>query len=200
MTKGIEGYKRCIQLFIETSQALDFSIVCKDFIDFLPSPPANVLDLGSGAGQNAIALAAIGFDVTAVEPMSAFLEASEKVFTQRSIQWLKGSLPHLACLPQKHKQFDFILIDAVWHHLDEWEREQAILRLSALIKMGGRCAISLRNGPAGLGTRVFATDVDFTIKQFEKCGFECLLSTKNQASILANKENVKWARLVLQKR
>lgn len=200
MTKGTEGYERYIQLFIETSQALDFSIVCKDFIGFLPSPPATVLDLGSGAGQNAIALAAIGFDVTAVEPMPAFLEASKKAYTQRSIQWLKSSLPHLACLPQKHKQFDFILIDAVWHHLDKVERKQAILRLSELVKSGRRCAISLRNGPAGLGTRVFATNAELTIKQFEECGFECLLSTKNQASILANKEDVKWSRLVLQKR
>lgn len=200
MTKGTEGYERCIQLFIETSRSLDFFTVCKDFVAFLPAPPAKILDVGSGVGQNAIALAAQGFAVTAVEPMQEFIEAAKNNQSERSVKWFNGSLPFLKCLSLGSVKFDFILIDAVWHHLNKLEREQAISRLSTLIKEGGRCAISLRNGPAGLGTRVFATDADKTIKQFEKWGFECVFSTTNQASILANKEDVKWAKLVLQKR
>lgn len=199
MTKGTEGYDRFIQLFVETSRTLDFSDVCNDFIEFLPLPPANILDAGSGAGQNAIALAALGFNVTAVEPMQAFLEASKETNTAQPVQWLKGSLPHLSCLSPELEKFDFVLINAVWHHLCETEREQTISRLSKLIKIGGRCAISLRNGPAGVGSRVFATDANKTIKQFERFGFECLLSINNQASVLANKENVTWARIVVLK-
>lgn len=199
MTKGTVGYEQFIQLFIETSQVLDFSVVCKDFIAFLPLPPASVLDAGSGAGQNAIALAALGFDVIAVEPMQVFLDAAKEIDTEQSVQWLKGSFPFLSCISQEVQQFDFILIDAVWHHLNETEREQTVIRLSNLIKFGGICAISLRNGPAGIGTRVFTTNSDDTIKQFEKFGFECLLFLSNQDSIIADKKDVKWARVVFQK-
>lgn len=201
MTKGTEGYENAAQLFIETSRTLDFNKVCADFIAFLPTHPAKVLDVGSGAGQNAIALAALGFKVTAVEPLQSFLEASKEADTTQAVRWLQGDLPQLNCLPltldKSLEKFDFVLIAAVWHHLDETQRELAVLRLSTLIKKGGKCAISLRNGPAGLGSRVFATDVKQTIRQFENLGFQCLLSITNQNSILANKEDVKWARIVL---
>lgn len=201
MTKGTEGYENAAQLFIETNRTLDFSKVCADFIAFLPTHPAKVLDVGSGAGQNAIALAALGFKVTAVEPVQSFLEASKEADTTQAVKWLQGDLPHLNCLPltldKSLEKFDFVLIAAVWHHLDETQRELAVLRLSRLIKKGGKCAISLRNGPAGLGSRVFATDVKQTIRQFENLGFQSLLSITNQNSILANKEDVKWARIVL---
>ena len=60
-----------------------------------------------------------------------------------------------------------MLIDAVWHHLTELERENALKKIAPLIKFQGRCAISLRNGPAGMGTRVFATNANDTINLFE---------------------------------
>ncbi|MBL4631546.1 MAG: class I SAM-dependent methyltransferase [Paraglaciecola sp.] len=126
MTKGSEGYERFIQLFVDTSSTLDFSEVCKDFIAFLPTPPANILDVGSGAGQNSIALAALGFKVTAVEPMQVFIDASKEANTAQPVQWIKGCLPYLSCLSVELEKFDFVLINAVWHHLNETETEQAI--------------------------------------------------------------------------
>jgi 2-polyprenyl-3-methyl-5-hydroxy-6-metoxy-1,4-benzoquinol methylase len=199
MTAGTQGYEKFIPCFIESSQNLDFYEVCKDFVSFLPSKPAHVLDAGSGAGQNAAALAEQGFTVTAVEPMSEFLSAAKKAYKGTSVKWLNGSLPDMACLNSDADQFNFVLIDGVWHHIDNSERETAVMRLSALIKQGGRCAISLRNGPAGMGSRVYPTDSKVTIEQFEKHGFECIFQVENQPSILPNKENVKWSRIVLQK-
>ena len=199
MVAGTEGYEKSISRFIEISQSLDFFEVCKDFVSFLPSKPACILDAGSGAGQNAAALAKQGFNVTGVEPMPELLSAASKAYKNTSINWLKGSLPYIECLNSSSSQFDFVLIDGVWHHLNSAERELAAKRLSALIKQGGRCAISLRNGPAGIGLRVYPTDTQFTIEQFMKYGFECVFEVKNQSSILPNKENVKWSRIVLQK-
>lgn len=200
MISGIEGYENHIPRFIESSQGLDFYEVCKDFIKFLPSTPSHILDAGSGAGQNAAALAKLGFDVTAIEPMQEFLAAAKEAYKTTSVEWLSGSLPDMACLNSEADEFDFALIDGVWHHLDNKEREAAIIRLSQLIKHGGRCAISLRNGPAGMGSRVYPTDSDMTITQFGSYGFKCIFHTKNQSSILSNKEDVKWSRIVLQKR
>ena len=65
--RGTAGYERWISHFIENSQAFDFHEVCKSFIEFLPVAPANILDVGAGAGQNAMALAQMGHSVVAVD-------------------------------------------------------------------------------------------------------------------------------------
>lgn len=199
MTSGTEGYERFIPLFIESSQSLDFHVVCKDFIDFLPSKNANVLDLGSGAGQNSAALAKLGFKVTAVEPMHEFLQAAIHTYTSPLIEWFNDSLPNISCLDSHEGKFDFVLIDAVWHHLTEVERQLAVQKISTLVKTKGRCAISLRNGPSGIGTKVFPTNSNDTIKLFEEVGFRCIYQLRNQASVLPHKERVKWTRIVLEK-
>lgn len=117
MIAGTAGYDDFVELFIESSQTLAFNEACKDFIDFLPDKASNILDLGSGAGQNAAAIARLGHNVTAVEPMSQFLKSAQDSYKDLKIKWLKGSLPELACLATDGPQFDFILINAVWHHL-----------------------------------------------------------------------------------
>jgi len=200
MAAGTEGYERNVPLFVEVCQGLEFHIVCRDFIRFLPSAKANVLDVGSGAGQNAAALDDLGFNVTAIEPMPEFLDAALNAYSTASVDWLVGSLPHLNCLKEGTEKFDFVLIESVWHHLNEIERAQTIAQLSKIMKRHGKCAISLRNGPAGLGSRVYATDLEVTVKQFENAGFKCIFKVQNQDSILPNKQGVKWSRLVLQKR
>ena len=199
MTLGTEGYERFVPLFIQSSQNLDFDIVCKDFIDFLPSKNSNILDLGAGAGQNSAALDKLGFKVTAIEPMIEFLKAARNEYKGTSIKWLHGSLPDLACLDTHEETFDFVLIDAVWHHLNKAERDIAAAKISSVINKHGRCAISLRNGPSGMGTRVFPTNSNDTINLFESYGFKCIFSLNNQASILPHKDKVKWQRIVLEK-
>lgn len=199
MTTGTEGYERFIPLFIKTNQSLDFNIVCKDFINFLPLKNSHVLDLGSGAGQNSAALDKLGFKVTAIEPMLAFLNAAMSEYKNTSIKWFHDSLPDIACLDSHKEKFDFVLIDAVWHHLTETEREKAVSKISTVIKKNGRCAITLRNGPAGIGTRVFPTNGNDTVNLFKGYGFKCIFKLCNQPSVLPNKEKVKWTRLVLEK-
>lgn len=199
MTAGIEGYERGIQLFIESCQTLDFHVVCKDFIEHLPPKGGSILDAGSGAGQNAAALDSLGFNVTAIEPMPEFMNAARCSYNTTSVTWLEGSLPYLRCLGSSAQKYDFVLIEGVWHHLSEMERGQAAARISEVTKKHGKCAISLRNGPAGLGTRVYSTDPEQTIQLFKNNGFECIFKILDQDSILPHKENVKWSRIVLQK-
>lgn len=199
MVPGIKGYERFILRFIESGQALGFYEVCEDFISFLPPASAKVLDVGSGAGQNAAALAEMGYSVIAVEPMAEFLTAASSEYRELSVTWLSGSLPMLECLSTKEEQFDFIFAVGVWHHLNDTERTQATERFASLLKKGGKCALSLRNGPAGMGTCVHPIDVAITIEQFRESGLKCVLCLENKPSILSNKEKVIWARIVLQK-
>jgi len=199
MLAGTQGYKRFTDLFIESSQALNFHEACKDFLSFLPTSPANILDIGAGAGQNAAALAKLGHRVTAIEPMPEFLSSAQTTYKDLNVKWLNGALPELSCISPNGSEFDFALINAVWHHLNNIERELAVTRLSTLMKPGGRCAISLRNGPAGMGTRVYPTDSHITIKQFKAMGFNCILHLQDQPSIYSHKEDVNWSRIVLKK-
>jgi protein-L-isoaspartate O-methyltransferase len=90
MAAGTEGYERFIPLFIESAQSLDFHQSCKDYKKFLPSAPASLLDIGSGAGQNAAALASLGYHVTAVEPMYEFLNAALNKYGTLSVRWMQG--------------------------------------------------------------------------------------------------------------
>lgn len=198
MTAGTQGYERFISLFVESSREFDFHVVCSDFKEFLPDTSANVLDVGSGAGQNAAALSMLGHRVTAIEPMSKFLDAAIEYYENLPIRWLLGSLPLLECLDDD-EGFEFVLINGVWHHLDELEREQSVFRISKLMKPGGNCALSLRNGPAGMGTRVFPTSMESTIKLFHANGFRSVFSVKNQPSVVQYKKDVQWSRVVFSK-
>ena len=196
---GIEGYERSVQRFVESSQALDFAEVCRDFLDHLPLLPGRVLDAGAGAGQNAAAIAKMGHLVVAIEPMADFLAAARATYANLPVTWIDDSLPKLQQLGSAPAQFDFILVDGVWHHLDEAARSRAISRFAFLLKPGGKCALSLRNGPAGMGTCIYPTDASCTLKQAQACGLECVFRLENQPSIFSHKKNVTWSRLVLLK-
>lgn len=195
--RGSEGYERSIERFVALSQSLSFKDVCRDFLTFLPGSPGHVLDAGSGAGQNAAALAAMGHQVVAVEPVEAFLEAAKKTYRDSTVDWVNDSLPGIDSI---HSEFDFILVDGVWHHLTEEERRLTLVRFSDLLGSGGRCALSLRNGPPGLGTCVYPTSASDTIRDAEAIGFEAVYLVEDQPSLLSGKEDVRWSRVVLQAR
>ena len=197
---GTQGYERAIELFAEACYGLSFEHVNEDFLTFLPAVPARVLDAGAGVGQNAAALADRGYEVFAIEPLQAFLNLAQAKFTAHDVHWFNDSLPSLSRLDGLEASFDFILVDGVWHHLEPAERETCLMRLFELLRPGGMCALSLRNGPAGLGTHVFPTDASALISHANKLGFEVMLHLKNQSSKMPNKPKVKWDRLVLAKR
>ena len=196
--QGTKGYERVIEEFVRSSQSLAFEETNADFIPFLPINPSRVLDAGCGAGQNAAALARLGHSVTAVDPMPDFLEAAKNNYRDSNISWANDSLPSLASM-ETDWTFEFVLIDGVWHHLSATERMASLERVSHLLLEGGRCAISLRNGPAGAGTHLFPTNVEETIATASKFGLSCIFRIENQSSLMPGKDAVKWARLVFER-
>ena len=170
---GTRGYQASVRDFVEVSQALKFHEVCRDFLEYLPEPPARILDVGAGAGQNAAALAGSGYRVTAIEPVAAFRSAAQAAYPGIDVTWREDSLPSLNSL-NGQAPFDFILLDGVWHHLQAAERAEALSRLAELLCPGGKCALSLRNGPAGMGTHVFPTSANETVRQAMSTGLTFL--------------------------
>lgn len=193
--RGTAGYAESLELFYQTSLSLPFNEVCKDFLPFLPPQGASVLDVGCGVGQNAAALADLGFNVT-TEPDETLLNKAKSSFHDKNINWYGDSLPLLSSINNK---FDFVFLEGVWHHLDATEQVIATKALAQRLNNDGMCAISLRNGPAGVGRCVFPTNSTATLAQFESLGLKCKLHLQNKASLLPKKSAVRWSRIVVQK-
>ncbi|WP_340681134.1 class I SAM-dependent methyltransferase [Paraglaciecola sp.] len=196
---GTKGYETVIEAFTESSCKLNFEEINADFLQFLPHVPALVLDAGSGVGQNSAALAERGYSVVSVEPLNDFHQIAKSTYKDMDITWINDSLPKLEKVDVSEGLFDFVLIDGVWHHLSMLERRECIQRLAAIINVGGVCAISLRNGPAGAGKHIFSTCNDELVDYANEFGFQVILLLENQSSKIPNKPNVMWSRIALKK-
>lgn len=196
---GTKGYEKVVGAFTESSFRLDFEEINADFLQFLPQVPARVLDAGSGVGQNSAALADRGYFVVSVEPLNDFHQIAKSTYKDMNITWITDSLPKLEKVDVSEGLFEFVLIDGVWHHLSIVERRECIQRLAAIVNIGGVCAISLRNGPAGAGEHIFSTCNDELVGYANEYGFQVVLLLENQSSKMQNKPNVIWSRVALRK-
>lgn len=198
--KGVAGYSQAIQKYIQSTHEIPFDILHKDFLPFIPGPNKRIIDLGAGFGRDAFHLSQSGHSVLAVEPLADFRKVGQKMYRSDTLQWVNDFLPDLQKLERFNGSFDFALSSGVWHHLNEKDQETAIKRVSELLRPGGIFALSLRNGPAGLGTYIFPINIERTIKSAKDHGFELLLELKDQPSLMKHKEHVKWSRLVLKRK
>jgi len=119
--------------------------------DLLPTPPALVLDVGSGTGRDAAWLADAGLDVVAAEPNPGMLGLARTLHLSPSIRWVADALPGLDKVFRLGLSFDLILLSAVWMFVPLADRPRAFRKLVTLLKPGGRIAITLRHGPLERG-------------------------------------------------
>ncbi len=196
---GTQGYERVVPRFTELSEEIQFSDLHRVLLPFLPSAPARVLDLGTGTGRDAAALAALGHDVVAIEPMADFLEAAKSLHPLPNIRWLSDHLPDLPEISRDEMGFDFVLCHGVWQHIDDDERAVAMEKVSGLLREGGAFALGLRHGSAGAGTHYFPADSRKTEALAAASGLTTALCLKDQPSLIANKTHVTWTRLVFTK-
>ena len=197
--KGTKGYLEVAESFIEASVAIDFMELHQSIVEFIPTNPGRVLDIGAGVGRDASVISEMGHFVVAVEPIDDFRGTARKLYDSPNIDWVDDSLPMLTSLGEQPDQFHFVLASAVWHHLDDTEQQLAMSRVSQLLRPGGIFALSLRHGPVGAGTHVFATDGGQTIRHAKACGLTTLLNLPNQSSVMKGKESVTWTRLAFVK-
>lgn len=160
---GTEGYaKEALSLFdrYERRSAED---VHAAILKYIPTAPANIVDIGAGTGRDAAWFAAQGHDVVAVEPTTEFREPAKKLHPSPRINWLDDSLPELSALRDLSVGFDLVMMTAVWMHLDEDQRQSAISNISAVMRTGAKLFMSLRHGPVPKGRRMFDVSADETI-------------------------------------
>lgn len=193
---GTEGYAENAQSLIERWQNISFAEQHAPVMHLVPSHQACILDVGAGIGTDAAAFAAMGHTVVAVEPVDVLRAAGIRLHSSPLIEWLDDSLPELAILRSRRKAFDFVMLSAVWMHLDEHERRRAMGNLSALLCGGATLVMSLRHGLVPDGRRMFDVSAQETINLASAHGLRTVLNVPTESVQRGNRYmGVTWSQL-----
>jgi len=117
----------------------EFAVTLRALGEFLPNPPASVLDIGGGPGRYAIALALQGYQVTLVDLSEASLAlAREKARAAGAVleQVLHANALDLAAISSA--TYDSVLLmGPLYHLLTEDERLQAVREARRVLRRNG---------------------------------------------------------------
>lgn len=153
-----------------------------------------ILDIGSGTGRDAAALAELGHSVTAVDPSGKMLRLARALHPAAEVKWENDELP--ALIRQKGP-FDLIVLSAVWMHVPPAERPKAFARLAALLKPGGRLYATLRTGPDDLSRGMYAVDSAEFRRLSERAGMG--FEDKGVKLDLLGRKDVSWLTVIVTK-
>lgn len=168
----LDGYAAAAKPdLIAAYEGLSPDCIYEHVIDLVPQDPVRAADIGAGTGRDAAWLAAKGHDVLAVEPVREFREAAQALHPAETITWLDDRLPNLENT-RSRGSFDFVTLCAVWQHVPDEERANAMAALGAITSPGGVVVMSVRHGPGAIGRRIFPVDTDRTIDLARSCGLE----------------------------
>lgn len=194
MTASIAGYANEASMLLETYERISPETLHRPVRHLIPGAPSRLLDIGAGSGRDAAFFAAMGHRVIAVEPVDAMREGAMKLHPARRIEWLADSLPSLALVRARSETFDAVLATAVWMHLDEGERAEAMPAVASLVVPGGALILSLRHGPIPTGRRMFDVSAEETIALAARQGLACIVNVVT-GSVQARQPDVTWTRL-----
>lgn len=130
--EGTRGYGQCFGRLVADGTDVDGEARLADAL--LPRR-GRVLDLGSGMGRVAAALAARGHDVVATEPDAGLRAQSRATYPDLAV------LPHeaLALDPAEHGRFDLVVaVGNVMVYLGEGTERAVLARVRELLAPGGR--------------------------------------------------------------
>jgi SAM-dependent methyltransferase len=169
-------------------------------LHLMPAMPVRVLDIGSGTGRDAAWFASRGHSVVAVEPTVAMRVPAMALHPSPRIDWLDDSLPDLAALRARRETFDLVMLTAVWMHLDETQRRQAMPNLAALMRPSATVIMKIRRGPVPPGRRMFEVSAEETIALAGNEGLRPVLNLRSESSQEKNRAaGVSWINLAFMK-
>lgn len=175
-------------------ERLRFEDVHAGLLDLLPAHGA-ILDVGAGSGRDAAWLVAHGYRVVAVEPSVPMQAVAQRCHPHLAARWVRDSLPSLAEVHRLGLAFDFILVSGVWMHVLRAERPRALRALVALLKPGGRIAVSLRLGPSDPERQMYPVSQQELERLASDCGLVVLRVAP--AADLLGRPDVQWVTVVL---
>jgi SAM-dependent methyltransferase len=106
-----------------------------DFLrELAPRLRGPVLCLGEGEGRNAVFLAGLGLDVTAIDLSTAGLEKAQGLATARGVR-LTTQVADLADFDLGHARWGAIV--SIWCHLPPWVRSNVHRAIATALQPGG---------------------------------------------------------------
>lgn len=194
---GTEGYEAEADRLAEMYESVDFDQSIHLIRDFLPPPGSSVLDIGAGTGRDAAGFHRLGYRVTAVEPTAALRAHGMRLHAAAAITWIDDALPDLIESRRLGRRYEFILLRAVWMHLDARQRETAMPNLGALAAPSGLLFLTLRYGPVPPGRRMFTVTAEETRDLAARAGFDIVFEERHGDSF--GREGVRWTSLLFRK-
>jgi SAM-dependent methyltransferase len=192
MEQVIKAYASASPKLIERYNSVSSLELFRPMIDLLPSSPARVVDIGAGPGRDAAWLASMGHTVLAVEPVKEFRNAGMAAYSRLKIEWIDDRLPELV-ETKRRGQYEFVVLCAVWQHLDEGQRIIAMRNLAELTGPSGLMIMSLRHGPGAPERLVYPIAPQETVGLAMREGFKLLRQAEAESVQSANQlADVHW--------
>jgi SAM-dependent methyltransferase len=190
---AIDGYADAAEELIVRYEAVSSSSLYSEVVDLLPEPSSKVIDIGAGTGRDAGWFAEKGCRVLAVEPVAAFRNAGRALHRSPRIEWIDDCLPALPRVVERAEIFDFLLLSAVWQHLDAAQRRLAMPKLRALTAPQGRLLMSVRHGPGAPTRPCFPASAEEAIEEAHTSGFRLVLRRAAASFQAVNRQaGVSW--------
>ncbi len=185
---GTQGYSEDAESLIPRHESVSFVEKYNAVLHLLPAKASSILDISAGTGVDAAWLSTKGHRVLAVEPTDAIRKAGAERHPSSQIDWLDDSLPTLTRTMARKEAFDLVLVTAVWVHLSEIERQQALPNIVALLRPSALLIMSLRHGPAPANRRVFSVTAGETIELAQQNGLRRVLHQQTQSTQPINRQ------------
>jgi len=116
----------------------EFAVTMRALGDYLPRPPAKILDVGAGPGRYAIALTQQGYEVTLCDISRKCLEFAEGKAREAGVDLsgcVHANATDLSEFPREG--YDAVLLmGPLYHLLDAGEREKAVREARGVLKPG----------------------------------------------------------------
>lgn len=190
MSINIDFYDKNSDKLTKQYNSLSFQDVHKNILEHLPQN-GSILDVGCGSGRDAYGLAQMGYDVTAVDPALNMLIKAQENFKHDNITWVNDSMPALDKVKSMNKKFDFILLSAVWMHIEPEDRKEAFKSLKSLLNKDAQMVISLRFGDFHDGRKAIPVSQDEIQTFSDELNIQSQSLLENDADQL-NRGDVSW--------
>lgn len=126
---------------------MEFAMNLKLLEEYLPEPPARVLDVGGGPGRYAIHLARMGYEVTLLDLSASNLALARQKAAEAGVTlagFVHGNALDLR--PFAPDSFDAVLVmGPMYHLLAHAERLQALREAHRVLRPGGVAAVAFIN-------------------------------------------------------
>lgn len=195
LPRAVSYYDRNAQVLADSYEGLSFEQAHPDLSAALATGrPLRILDVGSGSGRDAAAMAGLGHFVTAVEPSDQMRALAQHLHPTSKVLWRNDAMPGLDGLGSE--RFDVILLSAVWMHVEPAQRAAAFDRLAQLLAPGGRLYMTLRMGPADAERAIYAVS-ESELEALAQSRRMSLVQLSQRSDLLGRSE-VSWRSVLLQ--